>query len=553
MTPDQTTLAELSRPDSPLDAAPLDTAPLATAPAPPAAGQVHPHEAAERPGPSGPVGPAGFDDLARRVEAARRGPGAHALVRSFASNPAFRPAEWEELTTEDDPYRRPVRPADLAWLDYGTPLRPEEVLKLSGLLGHRMLRNIYDADLLYLPPSRDAAAERDAADFYGEANRLRGALAQPILEHHLFSFLAHQRPSVPGSPAEPAANPETAPAGGTDAGAGAGHKRLGGLLRELHGYWEERRDRPGDAFAVLRGTRDRREATTFALLQLSAYLPAGRAATARASLGEYDLAQPAARALLLGDYQRWVASSAAWTALLAAARLTPGAGAYWQLYLNTSLARGNHLHQLSRSPRRHAELLGAFVHQRIDDVAVATAWADAVEDGLGERTALFASVPAVAPAALDVLVDTLLAPLLALYGDAALAAFHTGFADAAHLARLWDRDLAAQLAWADSIDEYKAKAEAIDAYLTAERIEVDLDTFVESCDETSTTHVHDEHRLVMIESGDMHFWNNVTHKIALSDGDKILIPKSRLHGSTVLSGSCTYHQPIIPDDMYLKF
>ncbi|MCL9795520.1 hypothetical protein MXD58_014660, partial [Frankia sp. AgKG'84/4] len=84
-------------------------------------------------------------------------------------------------------------------------------------------------------------------------------------------------------------------------------------------------------------------------------------------------------------------------------------------------------------------------------------------------------------------------------------------------------------------------------------IEVDLDTFVESCDETSTTHVHDEHRLVMIETGDMHFWNNITHKISLTDGDKILIPKSRLHGSTVLSGSCTYHQPIIPDEMYAKF
>ncbi|ONH32647.1 peptide synthetase [Pseudofrankia asymbiotica] len=498
--------------------------------------------------------------MARRVEAAQDGPGAHALVRSFASNPAFRPAEWEELTTEGDPYRRPVRPADLAWLNYGRPLRPEGVLKLSGLLGHRMLRNIYDADLLYLPPSRNGAADRDAADFYGEANRLRAALAQPILERHLFSFLADQRPAPPGDPVEPGADSAAAPAGATGAagaagavGAGAGGPLLGGLRRELHGHWEERRDRPGDAFAVLRGTRDRREATTFALLQLSAYLPAARAAIARASLGEYDLAQPAARARLLGDYQRWVASSADWTALLAAAQLTSGAGAYWQLYLNTSLARGNHLHQLSRSPRRHAELLGAFVHQRLDDAAVAVAWADAVEDGLGERPALFASVPAVTPAVLDDLLDTLLAPLLALYGDAALTAFRDGFADAAHLACLWDRDLATQLAWADSIDEYKAKAEAIDAYLKAERIAVDLDTFVESCDETSTTHVHDEHRLVMIESGDMHFWNNVTHKIALSDGDKILIPKSRLHGSTVLSGSCTYHQPIIPDDMYLRF
>ncbi len=488
---------------------------------------------------------AGFDELARRVEAAQDGPDAHALVRAFAANPAFRPAEWEELTTEDDPYRRPVRPADLAWLNYGTALGPDDTLGLSGLLGHRMLRNIYDADLLYLPPNRNAAADRDGADFYGAANRLRAALAQPVLERHLFSFLAPQRPSLSGGPS------------------------VDGVLGELRGYWEERRDHPGDAFAVLRGTRDRREATTFALLQLSAFLPATRTATARASLGEYDPAHAVARELLVEDYRRWVADSSAWTALLAAAELTPTVGAYWQLYLNTSLARGNHLHLLSRSPYRHAELLGAFVHQCIDDAVVATAWADAIEDGLGERPALFTARPSAATPAtpatpatldgldgldgLDRLVDTLLTPLLALSGDAALIAFHAGFTDAAELARRWDRDLADQLAWADAIEEYKAKARAIDAYLTTEGIEVDLDTFVESCDETSTTHVHDEHRLVMIESGDMHFWNNVTHKIALSDGDKILIPKSRLHGSTVLSGSCTYHQPIIPDDMYLTF
>ncbi|MCM3923053.1 peptide synthetase [Frankia sp. AiPs1] len=481
-------------------------------------------------GPSEPVEPVGFDELARLVEAAQDGPGAHALVRSFASNPAFRPAEWEELTTENDPYRRPVRPADLAWLDYGTVLGPDDTLKLSGLLGHRMLRNSYDADLLHLPPNRNAAADRDGADFYGAGNRLRGTLAQPVLERHLFSFLTPQRPSLPAGPS------------------------VDGVRGHLRGYWEERRDRPGEAFAVLSDTRDRREATTFALLQLCAFLPAARTATARASLGEYDPAHAPARELLLDDYRRWVADSSAWTTLLAAAGLTPTVGAYWQLYLNTSLARGNHLHLLSRSPHRHAELLGAFVHQRIDDAVVATAWADAVEDGLGERPALFtARPPTVTADTLDDLVDTLLTPLVALSGEAALTAFHAGFSDAAELARRWDRDLAAQIAWADSIEEYKAKARAIDAYLTTEGIEVDLDTFVESCDETSTTHVHDEHRLVMIESGDMHFWNNVTHKIALSDGDKILIPKSRLHGSTVLSGSCTYHQPIIPDDMYLKF
>lgn len=42
-------------------------------------------------------------------------------------------------------------------------------------------------------------------------------------------------------------------------------------------------------------------------------------------------------------------------------------------------------------------------------------------------------------------------------------------------------------------------------------------------------------------------------RIALREGDKLLIPLSRLHGSVVLSGSCTYHQPIIPEEIFREF
>jgi hypothetical protein len=549
MTADPTTLTGPTRLDHPLDLTPTDLTPTDLTPTDLTPTDSTPTDSAPAGisatgiptvgAPAAGDSPAGVSvagvspaDLVDQVAAVQNGPGAHGLVRAFAANPAFRAAEWEELTTDDDPYRRPVRPADLGWLDYGNPLEPAQVLKLSGLLGHRMLRNIYDAGLLYLPPRPSAAATRDAADFYGPGNRLRGALAQPVLERHLFSFLAQERPAVP------------------DGG-------VAGLLAALRDHAEELAARPGEAFTVLASTRDRREATTFALLQLSAYLPAARTAVARGALGEYDVALPGGRALMLADYGGWVDGAADWRALLAGAELTSTVGAYWQLYLNTALARGNHLHQLARAPQRYAELLGAFVHQRVHDAAVAGAWADAVEDGLGRRPALFIDSPAAprarTPEALVELAGALLTPLAEQGFAGAVEAFHAGFADAAALARLHDRDLAAQLAWADAIAEHKAKAEAINDYLTNERIEVDLDTFVESCDETSTTHVHDEHRLVMIESGDMHFWNNVTHKISLSDGDKILIPKSRLHGSTVLSGSCTYHQPIIPDEMYQRF
>lgn len=450
------------------------------------------------------------------------------VVKAFAANSAYRAADWEELTTEENPYRRPVRPDDLAWLDYSKPMPVEKALKLSALLGHRMLRNAYDSDLLYLPPSAGPAAASDGAAFYCDRNRILTALAAPVLEQHLFTLLDGER--------KPLDTPDRS------------H-----LVEEVRQTAEQRAAEPGAAFQTALSTNDRKASATFTMLQLSAYLPAAKAAAGRASLGEFDAAHPGARLLLLDEYRDWAELHDTYRELLDGAGLKPTAAAYWQLYLGTSLARGNHLHWLARNRETYPEFLGALVHHKLDEAATAARFADVFEDGLGIRSELFGQLSAGDPESFAQLTEGLVAPLEARWGEQAVERFHRGFADARWFARLWDEDLSSQLAWADNIPLHQERAERINAHIEENGIEVDLDTFVESHEETSTTHVHDEHRLVMVERGDMHFWNNVTHKIELHEGDKVLIPETRLHGSTVLSGECTYHQPIIPEEMYQRF
>lgn len=452
----------------------------------------------------------------------------NSIVKAFAANTAFRAAEWEELTTEDNPYRRPVRPDDLAWLDYSKPMPAAKALKLSALLGHRMLRNVYDSGLLYLPPTAGKAPETDGAAFYSDRNRMLGALAAPVLEQHLFTLLDGERKPLGSS--DPA-----------------------GLRREVREYYQQRIAEPGRAFTAALATKDRKASATFVMLQLSAFLPAARTAVGRAALGEYDATHPGARTFLLDDYRSWAGLHDTYRTLLAGAALKPTAAAYWQLYLGTSLARGNHLHQLSHNREKYPEFLGALLHHKIEEAADGPRFAEVFEDGLGLRSTLFDALGAVRETDLDSLADRLLLPLVSVYGDRAVDRFHQGFADARWFSRLWDEDLAEQLAWADSIEAHQEKAERINKHIEDNNIVVDLDTFVESNEETSTTHVHNEHRLVMVERGQMHFWNNTTHKLEFNEGDKVLIPVSRLHGSTVLSGECTYHQPIIPEEMYQQF
>ncbi len=449
------------------------------------------------------------------------------VLKAFAANRAFRAAEWNELTTEENPYRRPVRPDDLAWLDYSRPMQVQDALKLSGLLGHRMLRNVYDLDALYLPPAQLPAVAADQEAFYSARNRTLSALAKPVLESHLFTLLDGER--------TPLERPTTE-----------------ALERHVTEYFEARKANPSPAIDAVLRTRGRREAATFLLLQLSAFLPAMNTAVGRTALGEYDLVHDALRPFLLEEYRTWASSSQAYGRLLAGAELRPAAAAYWQLYLNSSLARGNHLHYTSVNREQVFAFLGALVHKKIDEALTRDRLEAVFSDCLTTDTEYLREIPGVAGTDPAALVRQLITPLVATYGDRVVEDFHRGFADAAWFARLWDQDLREQVEWADDLEEYKAKAEKIDRYLKDEDIQVDLDTFVESSEETSTTHVHDEHRLVMVESGRMHFWNNVTHEIALDEGDKLLIPVTRLHGSTVLSGECTYHQPIIPDDMLAR-
>jgi hypothetical protein len=46
----------------------------------------------------------------------------------------------------------------------------------------------------------------------------------------------------------------------------------------------------------------------------------------------------------------------------------------------------------------------------------------------------------------------------------------------------------------------------------------------------------------------MVFWGRPEMSLRMVPGDMILVPRGRLHGSSVDSEQCVYHQPIIPDE-----
>lgn len=109
-------------------------------------------------------------------------------LRAYAGQPQFRSAEGHEVIF-DHPFHRPVRAADLSFLDFSRPIDEAHAHALRALMGHRMLRNIYEADLPFIVELRSAQAIADRRAYYSADNRLLGEQVRPALERHSFAWI----------------------------------------------------------------------------------------------------------------------------------------------------------------------------------------------------------------------------------------------------------------------------------------------------------------------------------------------------------------------------
>jgi hypothetical protein len=446
---------------------------------------------------------------------------ANEIVAAFAANPLFRSAQADELINEDDSLGRPVRPHDLPMLDFRDVLPRERYLTLSALLGHRMLTNAYEAEYLLIPNPGTPVAWSSFRDFFSSQNTMLSGFVRPILEHHLFGALEISE---------------------LDRDLVLDLDDVRAAVAELEAHV---RDRAEQTSATIRSLRDPRTAVLFLLAQMTCGWQARVSAVRRGVLGDHAGAAWDPSAAIDGFVDELVLAAAQLGELLDLAGLSRRRRAYWQFYLSSSLARTNNLYRLAREHGRFFELMGALVHEQINIHAFAevlqptiTAHFDGSIGGDAKSTTS--------------LLSSLVAPMVEQYGnEIVVGPVLAGLEVADELHALAHDDLRRQMVWADDLTPSSAEAARLQALIDRGELVVDLDTFVESSEETSTTHVHDEHRLVVIESGKMVFWNNIGAEIELSTGEMLLVPRTRLHGSVVMSGKCTYHQPIIPEELLL--
>ncbi|WP_322007507.1 cupin domain-containing protein [Paraburkholderia tropica] len=439
-----------------------------------------------------------------------------ALIKQFAAAQAFRSATVDELVLDDDFHRRPLRPEDFEFLKFMKPVRSDNVSRLPSLASNRTLLSIYELDVTRAPRSADAADWARFTDFYRDDVRTLGAQLTPFLEAYAFSYLGDQA---------------------------AGDERddfvtqgLAQLVDSETRFW-------GETFARLMRNDYLEEGLRFIAIQRWALAPSRRHALGRAAAGgRFDgLPDDARPSVDVIDQDRELIEKVAQHV-----GVTRQQHAYWQFYLPTSMAKTNLLLALARRPDRAVALAGAAFAAEAEWLAFMGALERACAHLRGPQRA--GSEIAARSAELEARASRAVRAIGERFGAAARAQFIKGFAAGDHLAERARWDLGEQLKWLSAIPRFCDFARRISARIDVECPDIDRETFIEPHEMCSTTHVHNDHRLVTIQEGEMLFWGNLGMQLQMFEGDMVLIPDGRLHGSTVTSSECTYHQPIIPDD-----
>jgi hypothetical protein len=212
--------------------------------------------------------------------------------------------------------------------------------------------------------------------------------------------------------------------------------------------------------------------------------------------------------------------------------------AHWQFCLATTLGVVNHAHCVAARPSGVYRSLGA--------TAVATVAARAFVE-VHATSPSETTRPGFLPSSLNDAFVAASRDIEKRYGAEALRHVRLGLDQALQVRGANDEDILRQTEWLARLEECRAFAGRMQREIDSGALQTERETFVEPIEMCSTTHVHDDHRLVVIESGRMVFWAMPGMRLTLDPGDSVLVPKGRLHGSTVETDVCRYHQPILPD------
>lgn len=458
-------------------------------------------------------------------------------VLAFAALNWQREAEAAELFINGNPFRRPTRAKDLPFVSLDRPLALDRLASNSALVLHRLLLNAYEAELLFLPaPDRLDGTDlnrgwEDFDAFYDGTAMCLADAARPRLEHLAFDAL-DQAVEISGIWSQ---------------------NVLLAYFRDFLAQEQRAAGQPDDADPILNAllaAQDPAAAARHYLVQMAPDFLSEASAMARLAPGAYGNLQSALFNVLIDEYGAAVhraKHSSLFEAAMSSVGLDSRPHFYWQFYQPGALAVVNYFHYVARNKQHFFRYLGALFFTEASLVNVT-----------GRQSATLRRIfgPAVDTRYFDehhhidrhhsqMVLTRLIEPAVEAYGARAIAGILRGFEEFRLLQNAADQDILHQIHWAGRLMRNDPQVAPLIAGWRAAQETAPSETFVEVLEERSTTHIHPDDRLLLIETGSMDFFPMAGVEVKLQAGDFLFIPRGRLHGSIVSSARCTYHQPIL--------
>src|SRR6185295_5617469 len=246
------------------------------------------------------------------------------FIQLYASRPLF--GDTAEWVIRDNPYRRPIDWKSVQQFDFSTALAKGEAFSANALAAHRMLLNIYETDLIFLPENNFAAKKNDFSSYYSNDNKLLGELIRPTLEAHVFDFLEDEIDVT-------------------------GKWSVEALNSYLQSLMTKHEQSELEICSVVLSAADPQRACRSLMIQVAGDFLSEASASSRNILGKYGQIQSELFKIVIDDYGYGVHAakhSTLFENTLATCGLISDVHAYWQFYLASSLAINNYYHYVSR-------------------------------------------------------------------------------------------------------------------------------------------------------------------------------------------------------------
>ncbi|WP_119343684.1 iron-containing redox enzyme family protein [Facilibium subflavum] len=439
-------------------------------------------------------------------------------LEKYVTNPLFQ--YHKELT----PYHRALRAADLLSTDFEKPLSFNELTSNEYLQAHRVLLNIYEQDLVFLPRNNTNSWDMlSFKEFYHDDLKQAGEFIRPKLESYVFKFL----------------NQEIEVEGVWDIN--KFEEYTSQVLNEI-------RTSESQLFHNITSSKNPQRAARFFIAQCAGDFLTEASAMGRNVLGNFGQETSELFKIFIDEYGYGVHSkkhSTLFENMCDALNMSADIHTYWQYYLPSSLALINYFHYVSKNHAHFFKYIGALYFTEAALAFTTVSQSAMMKSVFGDKfnTQYFDEHTHIDVHHGRMALEKLIKPLVKKFGNQVISEMLLGFEQFRMLQDLADEELFKHVIFHDQLDHIAPSSE--NGYKGMSK----LNTFYESKGLVSISHIHPVDEFFVVDKGTVELTFSPAVNLTLNEGEGIMLKKGILHGSKVLSTDATYSVYMLTDEV----